>query len=138
MKKKVSISFIALAAAVMLVLNAVPHHHHHDGVACVVMEHCEKDHPADDDVQHGLSCVAESDYIIPNTDLRIKCSVSSCGNCDHPDHIHFFPIPLLVADALLYLSETVNTRPEYGEYISFYTSAEASRFHGLRAPPFFS
>ncbi|MDR2774463.1 MAG: hypothetical protein LBC19_06935 [Tannerella sp.] len=146
MKKKVSISFLALAAVMTLMAGIIPHHHH-KGVACVIMEHCEKDHAADDEhqnrfadngMQHEHSCIAEFDYI-PDTDRRIKCKVSSCDNCDDPGHIHIFPVPYLVADALPYLSEVVSPKPkEYGEYILFYTSADACQSHGLRAPPFIS
>ena len=125
----------------MLVLNIVPHHHHDDAV-CMVMESCQEDHSAGDEhaghchsghgAAHGGSCVIESDYIITQTE-GTRCAVSSCG---HPDHVHLFPMLYIVADVLLSPAETISSKPEYGEYLSFYTSAEASRFHGLRAPPF--
>ena len=139
MKKKFSISLISLAALMMLALNIVPHHHH-DGAVCVITERCEEDNTINDehtghsdrDMDHGKSCVIESDFVITQTD-ETRCKVSSCG---HPDHVHFFPILYIVADVLLSPAETISSKPEYGEYISFYTSAETSRFHGLRAPPF--
>ncbi|MGV8139175.1 MAG: DUF6769 family protein [Mangrovibacterium sp.] len=140
MKKKFHISLIALAALMMLVLKIVPHHHH-NGAACMIMERCEKDNSVDDehtghsknDMNHGKTCIIEADYISPQIDNGTKCKVSSCGN---PGHIHFFPILYLVSDLLLYPGETISPKSEYGEYISFYISAEASQFHGLRAPPF--
>ncbi len=124
----------------MLVLTIVPHHHH-KGATCMIVERCEKDNAVNDehtghaenDMNHDKSCVIESDFVIPQADNGMKCKVSSC---DNPDHIHFFPILYLVADFLLYPAETISPQPEYGEYVSFYTSAEASQFHGLRAPPY--
>jgi hypothetical protein len=143
MKRNVSISLIALATVMMLVSGFVPHHHH-EGVACVITEHCEKDdttdekhtnHLADNGMHHGQSCVVESDYI-SNIDRRIKSKVSSCDDCDNPDHIHVFPILCLVADFRSYLPGNVTLNPEYGEYIPSYTSADVRQSHGLRAPPF--
>jgi hypothetical protein len=141
MKKKVSILFIVSAAVMLLVLSIIPHHHH-NGAACMIVERCEKDNSLNDehtnhhdDMQHEQSCIAESDYIF-NIDSRTKYKISSCDDCGNPDHIHFFPILYLVADFLLYPAETITPQPEYGEYVSFYTSAEASRLHGLRAPPY--
>ncbi|MDR1221520.1 MAG: hypothetical protein LBL07_01395 [Tannerella sp.] len=141
MKKKFSISFIILAAVVMLMSGMIPHHHH-NGVACTVMERCEKDnsvndehtgHHADEGMQHGPSCVVESDCL-PAIDGRAK--ISSCDECGNPGHVHFFPILYLVSDFLSYPAETVSPEPGYGEYLLFYTSAEASLSCGLRAPPF--
>lgn len=142
MKKKVSILFIALAAVMLLVSGIVPHHHH-DGVACMIVEHCGKDNSVNDrhtnhpvgDIQHEPSCVAESDYT-PYIDSRTKCKISSCDHCGSPNHIHLFSILYLAADFLPYSAETASASPEYGEYALFYKSAETSRFHGLRAPPF--
>ncbi|MDR0574189.1 MAG: hypothetical protein LBG96_09215 [Tannerella sp.] len=141
MKKKfyISLSFIALATLTMLAPTIVPHHHH-NGAVCMIMECCEQDNSVNDehtghaenDMDHGKSCIVESDFIIPQADNRIKYKVTSC---DHPDHIHFFPVLYLVADFLLYPAETTSPQPEYGKYVSFYTSAEKSPFHGLRAPP---
>ncbi|MDR0697779.1 MAG: hypothetical protein LBG28_00955 [Tannerella sp.] len=145
MKKNVSILFIALATVMTLLTGIIPHHHHKGG-ACMIMEHCEKDHAANDThtnsladngMQHEHSCVAEFDYI-PDANRRIKCKVSACDNCDDPGHIHFFPIPYLVANALPYLSESVTPKLEYEEYLLFYTPADARQSHGLRAPPFIS
>jgi hypothetical protein len=145
MKKNVSISFIALATAITLMTGVIPHHHH-KGVACMIMEHCEKDHAANDahtnphadkGMQHEHLCIAEFDYI-PDTHRRIKSKVSSCDHCDDPGHIHIFPVSYLVVDALPYLSEVVSPKLEYGEYLLFYTSADARQSHGLRAPPFIS
>ena len=143
MKKKFHISFIALAALMMLVLTIVPHHHHNDGAACVILELCEQDNSVNDehtdhaesDMNHDKSCAFEADFVVPQADNGIKCKVSSC---DNSNHIHSFPILYLFADFLLSPAENTTSKNGYGEYISFYTSAEASQFHGLRAPPFFS
>ncbi len=143
MKKKISILFIALATIMTMLLVIVPHHHHKEAT-CMIMERCEKDnsindkhtaHHADKGLQHNQSCVAESDFYVQKTDSRIKCKLS-CNDCDN--NIHLFPIIYLFTDFLTSFSETANPKPEYREYISFYTSEDASQFHGLRAPPFFS
>mgnify|MGYP006869365836 FL=1 len=124
----------------LLVLTIVPHHHH-DGVACIKMERCEKDNlvndehtgHAENDMTQGKSCTIETDFVIPQTDNGIKCSVSSSNN---PDHIQFFPILYLIADFLLYPAQTIDLKPEYEEHLLLYISAEVSQFHGLRAPPY--
>jgi hypothetical protein len=126
----------------LLVLGIVPHHHH-DGAVCMVMERCEKDnsvndehtnHHPDEGMKQGQSCVADGDFYAFLPDSRIKCSTSFCDNCDN--HAHFFSILYLFADFLTHPEENISIKSEYGEYIAFYTSAEASQFHSLRAPPY--
>jgi hypothetical protein len=123
----------------MLVLTILPHHHH-EGVACMIIECSKKDNSVNDkhaghsenDMNHGKSCIIESDFVFPRADNGTKYNVSSC---DSSNHIHFFPFLYLIADFLLYPDETISPKHEYGEYLSFYTSAESSQLHGLRAPP---
>jgi hypothetical protein len=124
----------------MLVMSVVPHHHH-NGAVCTIVEFCEDDNSVNDehtghsgnDMDHGKSCVIESDFVITQTDNREKCEGSYC---DNPDHVHFLHILYLVSGILPNPVETTSLQPEYGEYVLFYTSAQASQFHGLRAPPF--
>ncbi|MDR1154322.1 MAG: hypothetical protein LBL04_06400 [Bacteroidales bacterium] len=139
MKKKFSISFIALAAVMLLVSGFVPHHHHNAAV-CMIVEHCEIDHStndgqtdrhADDGMKHASSCIVG--YYALQTDSRIKCKLSSCDHCDN--HVHPFPILCLFTDCMAHPAKNTCAGFEYGEYVSFYISAEASQFHGLRAPP---
>jgi hypothetical protein len=123
----------------MLVLNALPHHHHDEAV-CVVMERCEEDNTVNDehtdhsdsDMDHGKSCILGSDAVVIQADNGTRCRVSSC---DDSDHVHLFPILYIAQDILINPAEAGGFEPEYGEFVSFYTSAEASQFHGLRAPP---
>jgi hypothetical protein len=140
LKKRLSISLVSLAALMVLVMNVLPHHHHGDSV-CVVMEHCEKDDSAggghadhsDDMTDHGKECVFETVVAtITQTDSESRCKVSACGD---PYHVHLFHVLYIVAEVLPDPAETPDFKPDHGEYVSFYTSAEASRFHGLRAPP---
>lgn len=142
MKKAVSISLIALSTLVLMAIAIVPHHHH-EGTACVVMEYCEQDNVVNDEHTHhgdvpennSQSCIAEADYIAPSFNSGVKCKVSNCDN--HTDnHIHafLFPVYFLVAD-FIPSSEQLSSI-EYGEFLSFYKSAEANQFNGLRAPPY--
>jgi hypothetical protein len=140
LKRKVSISFITTAVVMLLFLAVVPHHHH-ERVACIVMERCEQDHAindehtshhADGNMQHEL-CFTETGYIVPQVNNEIKCKVSFCG---HHNHIHLFPVLYLFADFLIYNAAYSSPKPDHGEYVSFYKSAEPSQFHGVRAPPY--
>jgi hypothetical protein len=122
----------------LLMVNFVPHHHH-DGFVCMVRDNFVNDEHADHhderDMVHDYLCIAEAEFIVPRIENEIKCEVSSC---DNPDHVHIFPILFLVSDFLLFPSSISSIKFEYGDYVSFYTSAETSRFCGLRGPPFFS
>jgi hypothetical protein len=141
MKIKKSISFIALATLMLLVLDIVPHHHH-EGIACMIMEFCESDDAINDEhihhhdngaIPHGTLCVAESDFIVPQTQHDLKCKASSCM---HHNHNSLFPVLFAAFD---YLSDDISAKVsaqwEYGEHICFYTFADASSIYGLRAPP---
>jgi hypothetical protein len=140
MRVKKYISFIALATLMLLMSGIVPHHHH-EGIACMVMEFCESDNAINDEHAHhhdkgnmpyGALCVAESDYIVPQTHHDLKCKVSSCT---HLNHDYLFPILLLASDYLSDISAQASIQWEYGECILFYTTTCASSIHGLRAPP---
>ncbi|WP_298648903.1 DUF6769 family protein [uncultured Proteiniphilum sp.] len=143
MKKKVAISFIVLSVLIVLVSGTIPHHHHGNGAMCFFMAHCENNNSTDDKhtsqnthtCHHETTCIAEANYYI-NPESKVKIKAPSCDNCDNPGHIHLFPLFYLVSDFLIYPAYNTYTKPKYGEYILFYTSAEVSQFHGLRAPPF--
>ena len=106
----------------------------------LLKEKCEQDSAISDkltghthnDKSHSRSCSLESAFAIRKTDDGIKCKVHSC---DNPQHFHIFPILYLGVDFLLYPEVSSSSQPEWGNNVSFYTSAEASQFHGLRAPP---
>jgi len=140
LKRRISISFIALSTLMLLVLSFVPHHHH-EGIFCVIMERCEQDDAVNDEhTQHGdatdnhrQSCIAEAEYLALQSGNETKCKVS----CDNPDHTHLYPILFLVADFVLHNADKLSVKAEYREYTSFNKSAETSRFLGLRAPPIF-
>jgi len=129
-------------STMFVLLSVFVPHHHHDGKTCVVMEFSLQDHQKNDDHtghsnvpdnrNQGENCVAESVYTAPKANEENLCA----GSCDHPDHSHFIPLYYLLAEFLIYTSEESSSATEYGEYISFYQSAEANHFHGLRAPPF--
>jgi hypothetical protein len=141
-KQKISISFIAVSVIFLLALRVLPHHHH-SGQVCFVMETGEQDHTVNDehthhngipDEGHGKTCVAETEYIAPSFKDEIKCKISSCKNYDH-NHIYLFPVFFLVADLLNFDTGNSFFKTAYGEHISFYKSAKAIQFNGLRAPP---
>jgi hypothetical protein len=142
MKRKISILSIAVSVLVLLVFAILPHHHHEE-MACLIMEFCEQDDAVNDEHTHhneapeeghNGSCISESEYIVSNFNDETKCKVSSCKDYNH-NHILFFPVYFLVADLLNFDIGKSCPKTEYGEYISFYKSAEATQFHGLRAPP---
>lgn len=142
LKQKLSISFLSVAVFMLMVIAVVPHHHHSE-MACLVMERCEQDralndehtgHHSDNKMAHN-SCISEIGYIAQQSDNETKCKVSSCNN---HNHIHLFPAFYLLADFLIYNNVAYSApKPNLGEYLSFYKSAEISQFHGLRAPPCF-
>lgn len=142
MKRILSISCIAAAVLCLLALTVVPHHHH-GSETCFSMEVCERAHECECDHGHQHegqaeahgSCVAESEFIAPQSDEDVKCGISSCDN--HNDHISLFPVCLLAADLLTAGEEDPALKTDHGEwYALFYKSPESGRAHGLRAPPF--
>lgn len=151
MKKKIAISPILLAILVVLVAGAIPHHHHDNGAVCFHVIHYIENHEGNNDhdttndgqhstqnahsSQHDPNCVAETTYYT-NPDGKIKIKVPSVENGDNPLYNQFFPLLYLVSDFLTNPAYNTYTKPKQGEYLLFYTSAEVSRFHGLRAPPF--
>lgn len=157
MKKKIAISPIVLAILIVLVAGAIPHHHHDKGAICFHVIHYaenhdgndghdatngdnhseEDDHPSQSShsCQHDPNCVAETTYYT-NPDGKIKIKAPSFDNGDNPVINSFFPLLYLVKDFLINPAYNTYTKPKRGEYLLFYTSAEVSRFHGLRAPPF--
>ncbi len=141
MKKFISIAFISLSSLVLLALAIVPHHHH-KGLACMIMEICDEDNNINDehtshnnipfDSNQSETCVADSEYTTPQSNRENQCKVTSCTD----NHIiHLFPLFYLVADNLVFDADAIGSFADYGEYIVFYTSAEANHFNGLRAPP---
>ncbi|MEA4916611.1 hypothetical protein [Proteiniphilum sp.] len=155
MKKKIAISSIVVAILVVLVAGAIPHHHHDNGAICFHVTHHQNhdqdhhnnhdDHNASDGDDHTAqnghgchddpTCIAETTYYT-NPEGKIKIKTPSFDNGDNPAHIQFFPLLYLVPDFLINPAYNTYTKPKQGEYLQFYTSAEVSRFHGLRAPPF--
>jgi hypothetical protein len=144
MKRKISISFIAVSVIFMLALIILPHHHH-DGMVCIVMEVCEEqDNTINDEHTHHNdlpneepteTCIAETEYIAPPSKDEAKSKISSCKNCNH-NHIYLFPIYFFVADFLNLDAGNSFFKTEYGGHISSCKSAEAIQLNGLRAPPF--
>jgi hypothetical protein len=143
MRRKISISFIAVSVIFLQALMVLPHHHH-EGLACIVTEVCGQDNKINDEhthhgdvpgEAHNGTCVAEAEYIVPSSKIETGCKILSCKNDNH-NHIYLFPVYFLLADLLS--SDTGNSffKTAYGEHISFYKSAEATQFNGLRAPPF--
>ena len=151
MKKKIAISPIVLAILIVLVTGAIPHHHHDNGVICFHVIHYAENHGGNDghdatnDAHHSAqsghschddpNCIAETTYYT-NPDGEIKIKAPSFENGDNPVYNPFFPLLYLVSDFLINPAYNTYTKPKQGEYLLFYTSAEVSRFHGLRAPPF--
>ncbi|RNC64891.1 DUF6769 family protein [Proteiniphilum sp. X52] len=142
MKKKIAISSIAVAVLIVLVAGTIPHHHHDNGAICFHMTHHQD---ASEDGQppaqsghschHDPTCIAETTYYT-NPDGKIKIKAPSLDNGDNPGHIELLPLLYLVTDFLVNPAYDTYTKPKQGEYILSYKSAEVSRFHGLRAPPF--
>ncbi|WP_076928454.1 DUF6769 family protein [Proteiniphilum saccharofermentans] len=141
MKKKIAISSIVVEILIVLVAGTIPHHHHDNGAICFHVTH-HQDHQDDEhsaqsghSCHHDPTCIAETTYYT-NPDGKIKIKVTSFDNGDNPGHIQLFPLLYLVSDFLINPAYNTYTKPKQGEYILFYKSAEVSRFHGLRAPPF--
>jgi hypothetical protein len=151
LKKKIAISPIVLAILIVLVAGVIPHHHHDNGAICFHVIDCIENHGGSDghdaanegqypvqnnhSCQHDPNCVAETSYYT-NPDGKIKIKAPSFDNDDNPVQIQFCPVFYLVSDFLINPAYNTYTKPKQGEYLLFYTSAEVSRFHGLRAPPF--
>jgi len=140
LKRKCSISAIAVSTVLFLILAVIPHHHHR-GVACVVIEQCEQDNAVndehthhndtDDGESHNGICIVESEFITPSSLDETKSKVFENLN----DNTSLFLILFLAGD--LFNSHLANLfiESDYGEYILNYTSVEASQSHSLRAPP---
>jgi hypothetical protein len=141
-KRGISISSIAVSIVFMLVLMAMPHHHH-DGLTCITAETCEADCTMHDvhacrgeapDDAHTTTCVSEAEYLAPSLRDESRCKISTGKDHDHQP-ISLFPVYYLVAGALNVDTSGDSSAVAPGEHFSFYKSAEATRFHGLRAPP---
>jgi hypothetical protein len=141
-KRKISILFIAASAIFLLLLMILPHHHH-EGLACIVMEVCEQDNKVNDEhtyhndmpgEEHTETCIAETEYIASSFKDEVIYRTSSCKDYNH-NHIYLLPVYFLVADLLNFDTGNSFFKAEYGKHISFYKSAEAIQFNGLRAPP---
>lgn len=107
------------------------------------MEHCEEDNVFNDGRTHhhnthdgnNETCILESKYIVSSFNDDIKPKILYNKDYGH-DHIYLFPVYYLVASCVNYSAGDSFFNTEYGEYITFYRSAEVTQFHGLRAPPF--
>lgn len=142
-KQKISISLITLSTMILLILAVIPHHHH-EGMACVVMELCKHDNTINDEHtnhcdtssnKHTQSCVAEAEFTPPQfyNGIKSKLSLGDNQNNDNP-FLYYLPVLFLVSDLIINAEHSLS-KSEYGEHLTFYKSAEVSRFHGLRAPP---
>jgi hypothetical protein len=80
--------------------------------------------------------VAEEEFLISSSDFDFKCGVTDCNDHNHLEHIS--PLLFSLQDYFSVVNDYPLIKPEYGELPLLYKSAETSRFHGLRAPPFIS
>lgn len=133
MKQMFSISAVVLSAFLLLTLSALPHHHHR-GQVHIAMESCEHEEESQQlpESKHGTCCVAEHEFVLPRSGEEQKCKASP-GKAHH--HIGLFPIYFIVNDFLYCFTPEIIPKAGFKIPISFYTSAETNRFHGLRAPP---
>ena len=143
MKRKISILFISVATFILLVLMTIPHHHHENGVACIVIEVCEHDNEINDEHTHhndvpdkgnSSNCLIEAEFTIPHPNDDIKYKISYRKDNIH-NNFQLFSAYFLVAGFINCDTEYLLPKNEYGEHFSFYKSAEANQYHGLRAPP---
>jgi hypothetical protein len=141
-KREISISSITVSIVFMLALMAMPHHHH-DGLTCITAETREADRAVHDEHAcrgeapgnaHTTTCVSEAEYLAPSSRDESRGKIFAGKDHDH-QLISLFPVYYLVAGALNVDARVDSSAIAPGEHISFYTSAEATRFHGLRAPP---
>lgn len=138
LKRKYSISGIAVSIVLFLILAVVPHHHHR-GIACIVIELCEQDNEINDEhthhsdtsseKSHDENCIAESKFTIPLSIDETKYKPSVGYN-----NTFLFPILFLLGN--LYNPYLISIKSDYGEYILNYKATEVSRSYGLRAPPY--
>ncbi len=142
MKRVVSISVIAFASLLMLVLSVVPHHHHDDGMPCFqteqVEQNCDKQHAhhhnsASDNASESSNCVVHANFVAQKTDfgVRIKSFPSNYSeNSDFCNSLFVF----VLSDLIVLLPDEKN---DYGEYIFSVPSLEKHNPLGLRGPPYF-
>jgi len=129
MKRYLYLTVVALSALVLLALPLLPHHHH-DGAWCDVVEHCEKDHAAND--RHtghrgdGTTCLETAAYTVA------KSQVVSQTMAVHRLHfILLFPL-LFACLSALYLRQG---RPLFPAPIVGCPAADVVRAVGRRGPP---
>ena len=82
--------------------------------------------------EHNQSCIADAEYIDPQNSSEVKRKSYSSQN---HDLVQLFPILFLTSDFLTFDTGVLLSDFKLNEYLLFYKSAEASQFHGLRAPP---
>ena len=82
--------------------------------------------------EHNQSCIADAEYIDPQNSSEVKRKSYSSQN---HDFTQLFPILFLTSDFLTFDAGVLLSDFKLNEYLLFYKSAEASQFHGLRAPP---
>jgi hypothetical protein len=141
-KQKISISVIAVSVFFSLTFIILPHHHH-GGQVCFVMKTGEQDHTVNDEhthhkdipgKSHTKTCIAETEYIAPFSKHEPRCKILSCKDYTH-NHSCLFSADFLVADLLRVDTGVSLFKTAYRDHISFYKSAKATPFNGLRAPP---
>lgn len=139
LRRKLSIFFMTWAALIVLIAGIIPHHHHYEGTTCMVVEHCHNAASPEHEHMHDHSsptCIARS-YFLSGAVLRTKSRISTEDDSEGGLPTLIYPLLSIVTDLLQPIDDSAS-KPVYGEYIAFYTSADASPAHGLRAPPFFS
>ena len=144
LRRKLSIFFVTWAALIVLIAGIIPHHHHCEGTTCIAVEHChdvathghEHGHSGHSHSHSNTTCIARS-YFLSGAELRTKSRIATEDDSDGGLPPLIYPLLSIVTDLLQPIDDSAPL-PVYGEYIAFYSSADASPAHGLRAPPFFS
>lgn len=128
MRRILPISFILVAALVVLSASFVPHRHHWDEAPC----------PADCRDGHG-NCIAEARFTDPfeRRDESCGCGLDGYGHKGHEGHNHLYAIAIL--EALAGVPENL-AGPEdwdFGELAARRFPTFVRTACGLRAPPAF-
>ena len=135
-KRNFSISFVAFAVAILMMLTLLPHHHHGD-IACVEIERCEAD-----DAVNDIHTDHHDEESGRHTD-ESECFLSTRNYVVINHHFSFdhkFVMPSLMAflSADLFLVSSVKvlvTDDASDEYHIYYKSALLKSTHSFRAPP---
>ncbi|TVQ06935.1 MAG: hypothetical protein EA361_18880 [Bacteroidetes bacterium] len=133
MKQIVTIAFLLLANAILLVHDVIPHHHH-DTHVCFEHHACGSDH------SHETENQENDDACCLLADLQILAPASSnheinCPCCSHdPKHGKYTPVIIHEVQNALVLLFTRTCFRQNPTKSSFYLTCAVQSF-GLRAPP---